>query len=94
MKTKKILNIYKQAQRFADITKALIVAGKVQRAKHCLQKAENLFNSGTQEVKNVISNVYLYSVSLFMEVNHFNMRELLPNNLQKEYFKQVNNSGI
>lgn len=94
MKVHEKPNIYTQAQRFADVTKALIVSGNVQRAKRCLQKAENIFNSGTSEIKNVISNVYLFSVSSFMELHRCNIKGLLPNSLQKEYYKQVNTSGL
>ena len=93
MKTQCIPNIYKQAQRFADLTKTLIMSGNIQRAKRCLQKAELIFNHGTAEVKNVITNVYVFSVSTFMEIHHCNIRNLFPESLQSEYQKQVNTSG-
>ncbi len=94
MKVKEKSNIYNQAQRFADVTKALIINGKIQRAKRCLQMAESIFNNGTSEIKNVITNVYLFSVSSFMEVHHCSIRGLLPKKLQNEYYKQVNTSGL
>lgn len=94
MKDKSIPNIYKQTQHFADVTKMLIAKGNINRAKKCLQKAEEIFVNGTSEVKNVISNIYLFSVSSFMEIQHCNVKELLPSNLKNEYYKQVNASGI
>lgn len=94
MKGKTTTNNYKQAQRFADVTKVLIARGNMQRAKQCLQIAEDLFNNGTSEIKNVISNVYLFSVSSFIETHHCSIKNLLPNFLQREYYKQVNSSGI
>ena len=94
MRNNKNQNIYKQMQRFADVTKTLITQGNIDRAKHCLQIAEDIFNKGTLEIKNAVSNVYLYSVSSFMEMNNINVRPLLPFNLEKEYVQQVNASGL
>ena len=94
MKTKSTPNIYKQAQRFANLTKTLIATGKINRAKRCFLYAENAFIHGTSEIKNLISNVYLYSVSSFMEINHYNFQEFLPENLKNEYHRQVNASGL
>lgn len=93
MKAQSIPNIHKQAQRFADLTKTLIMSGNIQRAKQCLQKAEHIFNHGTLEVKNAITNVYVFSVSTFLELHHCNIRNLFPKSLQLEYQKQINNSG-
>ena len=87
-------NIYKQAQRFADITKKLIQLGHIKLAKRCLLEAENIFLHGTTEVKNVISNIYVFSVSGFMELHRCSIKELLPPSLQTEYYKQVNTSGV
>ena len=93
MKVESKQNNYKQIERFADVTKKLIMVGNIQRAKRCLQKADEIFNNGTSEIKNAISNVYVFSVSTFMEIHHCNIKGLLPDNLQKEYYLQVNESG-
>ena len=93
MKTNQSPNIYKQAQRCADLTKTLIMSGNIQRAKRCLQKAELIFNHGTAEVKNAITNVYVFSVSTFMELHHCNIKNLFPDSLRTEYLKQINNSS-
>jgi len=87
-------NIYKQTQRFAEITKTLIMIGNINRAKHCLQIAENIYKNGSSEIKNVIINVYVFSVSSFMEIHHCNIRNLFPQSLHLEYQKQVKASGI
>ena len=52
--------VYKQAERFAEITKKAIIAGNIARAKKCLAFAEKLFITGTSETKSVISNVYVF----------------------------------
>ena len=86
-------NLYKQAHRFADTTKKLVVAGHFKLARRCFQEAEMIFNNGSSEVKNAISNCYVFSVSTFMELHQFNIKELLPPSLLREYYKQVNASG-
>lgn len=89
-----VTSIYKQAERFADITKKSIVSGNIVRAKKCLALAERLFITGSIETKNAISNVYVFSVSSFMEVRHCNISHLFPQTLKAEYIKQVNASGV
>ena len=89
-----VTSIYKQAERFADITKKSIVSGNIVRAKKCLALAERLFINGSIETKNAISNVYVFSVSSFMEVRHCNISHLFPQTLKAEYIKQINTSGV
>lgn len=89
-----VTSIYKQAERFAEITKKSIICGNIVRAKKCLALAERLFNTGSIETKNAISNVYVFSVSSFMEMRHCNISHLFPQTLKAEYIKQVNTSGV
>jgi hypothetical protein len=77
-------------QRFAEVTKLLIIQGNIGRAKKCIKAAEEIFNNGSTEIKNAVSNVYVFSVSSFMELHHCNIRNLFPASLQAEYQKQVN----
>jgi len=93
MKTK-IYTIYQQAERFAEITKNAIISGNISRAKKCLEKAEQLFESGTNETRSIISNVYVYSVSTFMEIRKCSISNLFPKNLRSEYLKQINATGV
>ena len=86
--------IYKQAERFAEITKKAIISGNINRAKKCLAVAERLFVSGSSETKDVISNVYIFSVSSFMELRHCSISNLFPNTLKEEYIKQINTSRL
>ena len=94
MKQKKNPNIYKQVQRLADVTKKLIISGNIPRAKRCMQVAEDLLFNGNKEIKNAIVNVYVFSVSSFMELRNCKIKGLFPKGLQTEYHKQVNRSGI
>lgn len=89
-----VITIYKQAERFAEITKKAIIAGNIARAKKCLAHAEMLYTTGSKETKNVISNVYVFSVSSFMELRHCSISNLFPQNLKLEYNKQINSLGV
>ncbi|RKS03297.1 MULTISPECIES: DUF7674 family protein [unclassified Flavobacterium] len=89
-----VTTIYKQAERFAEITKSAIVSGNIERAKKCLALAERLFTTGSSETKNAISNVYVFSVSTFMELRHCSISNLFPQSLKAEYLKQINTSGV
>jgi len=93
MKTK-INTIYKQAERFAEITNKAIISGNVSRAKRFLAIAENLFETGNSETKSVISNIYVYSVSTFMELRHCSISNLFPKSLKAEYTKQINATSV
>ena len=85
---------YHQAERFAEITKAAILSGNIVRAKKCLALAERLLITGSSEAKNAITNVYVFSVSTFMELRHCSISNLFPKSLKAEYIKQINTSGV
>jgi hypothetical protein len=89
-----VTSVYKQAERFAEITKKSIITGNIIRAKKCLTLAEKLFETGSQETRNAISNVYVYSVSSFMELKNCSISNLFPKSLKAEYIKQINTSGV
>ncbi|MBQ0908817.1 hypothetical protein KBJ98_08895 [Flavobacterium sp. F-328] len=87
-------SIYKQAERFAEITKTAIRTGNILRAKKCLALAERLMTVGSNETKIAISNVYLFSVSSFMELQHCSIANLFPTQLKLAYIKQINTCGV
>ena len=89
-----VTTVYKQAERFAEITKMAIITGNINRAKKCLALAERLFETGSNETKNAISNVYVFSVSSFMELRHCTISNLFPKSLKAEYIKQIKASGV
>lgn len=89
-----VQTIYKQAERFAEITKSAIISGNIHRAKKCLALAERLFATGSNQTKIAISNVYVYSVSSFMEVRGCSISNLFPLALKQEYLRQINTSGV
>ena len=89
-----VIPIYKQAERLADITKSFIISGNINRAKKCLAIADQLLLNGNKETQNAISNVYVFSVSTFMELRHCTISNLFPQNLKLEYNKQINTLGV
>jgi len=82
------------SRTFSEITKTAIIKGNINRAKKCLALAERLFETGSIETKIAISNVYLFSVSSFMELRHCTISDLFPKSLKAEYIKQINASGV
>jgi hypothetical protein len=90
----KITSVYKKAERFASVTKSAIMSGNMKRTEKCLLLAEQLLISGSNETKNAISNVYVFSVSSFMELYHFSISKMFPPSLKSEYLKQVYAPGI
>lgn len=86
--------VYSKIQRFADITKNLIMIGNIQRAKRCLNVADEIYKNGSAEIKNAIVNIYVFSVSTFLEIHHCNIKNLFPEALHSAYQKQVNAYGI
>jgi hypothetical protein len=92
MKNNSNKSIYSQMQRFADVTKTLIMQGNIGRAKRCLNTAEDIFNKGTAELKNAVANVYVFSVTSFMEIHHCSIKNLFPESLLSAYQKQISSS--
>lgn len=83
-----------KAAQFAEITKNFIKSGHILRAKRCLDMAELLFTTGSNETKNAIGNVYVNSVSTFMEIHNCTVSKLFPPTLKREYIAQINASGV
>ncbi|MBK9689647.1 MAG: hypothetical protein IPO65_18670 [Saprospiraceae bacterium] len=94
MITKTIIPIHKKALSFANLTKSFLQEGNYQRAKRCLNYADRLLCKGSKEVKNSISNVDVFSLSIFMETHSLNVDEFFPQHLKEEYIKQINASGL
>lgn len=94
MKMKAKKSIDRQMHEFAETTIDFLKKGDVEAAKASLQEAEQIYLNGTPEQKDAVVCVYLFYVSTFMEVHHCNIKGLFPENLLKEYYKQVNTTGI
>ncbi|MBY8961515.1 hypothetical protein KJK34_02000 [Flavobacterium sp. D11R37] len=81
--------------RLAEITKHCLRQKKISRINKCFAIAEKHLTEGNTAIKNAISNIFLFSVSTFIEIQHqYKVTQLLPENLLAEYHKQINTSGI
>lgn len=89
-----VTTIYRQAERFAEITKTAIITGNINRARKCLALAERLLVNGNNETRIAITNVYVFSVSSFMELRHCSISNLFPNSLKAEYIRQINSTSV
>lgn len=83
-----------RAVQFAELTKGFIRNGQISRAKKCLDMAELLFKNGNSETRSAIGNIYVSSVSTFMEIRNCSIAKLFPPMLKQEYVMQVNTSGV
>jgi len=89
MKVKAISGPYTQMQRLADLTKVCLLKGNISRASKCIRVADLLLQTGSAEVKCAVRNVFVYSVSAFMEWQRMSVRLLFPLTLQAEYYRQI-----
>ncbi|ESU28250.1 hypothetical protein FLJC2902T_15970 [Flavobacterium limnosediminis JC2902] len=87
-------SLVRKMERLASITISSLQLGKKARTKRCLALADELLSKGNEEMKNAITNVYLYSVSHYLELNRYPISKMLPVTLRNEYVKQINTSGV
>jgi hypothetical protein len=87
-------SVHSRFQRFADITEFFIAQGNLSRVKHCLSFVEDLYNKGDIQTRNAIANIYVFSVSTYLETRRYRVGDLFPESLKAEYYKQVNSSCI
>lgn len=80
--------------RLADLTKQYVLKGNLKRVNDCLAIAEQQLRIGTQEMKNAVLNGFLFSYSIFMEMNNVALNIPLPELLEREYVKQINTHGV
>lgn len=88
---------YDIARQMIRYTSDQLKAKNVNAAKKCLTLAENLYNSGSNVIKNAIENVFVYSFShafLHEEQKRQNILSMLPHSLYTVYRKQVINSHL
>ena len=87
-------NNYRRMNHLADLTKDYLIKGNIKRVNDCLAIAEYQLRTGTTEMKNAVSNGFLFSLTSFMECRRAAFRIVLPDLLEKEYIKQINSCGV
>lgn len=85
--------VCKVVDKFANYTIELIKKGNIPVIRDCFDVAGQLFQTGSKEVQNAMENVYLFSVTTFIDMTNAvskQVKELLPPTLLNEYNRQVN----
>ncbi len=88
---------YQSIQAFANATLALCEQNNFKKLDRYLKVALKLFKEGNDTVRNGIVNVYLHTVSHFLDTHRVHkkwMEAYMPVELQKEYARQHYTSGI
>lgn len=92
-KLARISSAYASIQCFTDYTKRVLLEGNINMAKNCFDIAEKMMHRGSRIIQNAMSNVFLFSISQFMDTtkkNHELLMKLLKGDLRKEYCRQIN----
>ena len=92
LQAEQLKSLYKTIAGFASYTKELIRQGNLPLVKDCFTTAEYLLDEGTANVKSAIENLYVYSVTSFLDLTGAvskQIKELLPVHIRAEYKKQV-----
>ena len=84
---------YRTIDQFADYTKEVIKSGNLSLACECFSTANYLLSEGNREIKILIENVYIASLSTFLNINATFARQvknLLPARLLDLFKKRIN----
>ena len=88
---------YKSIQAYANVTLVLCEQENFKKLDRYLKVALKLFKEGNENVRNGIVNVFLYTVSHFLDTHREHkrcMHAYMPAELQMEYSRQHYASGI
>lgn len=81
-------------KELAETTKNYIGTGNEFMARQCLELAEIIYRYGDEQTRNLVSNIYVFAVSGFLEINQLNANDIFPELLRIEYKRQVDPSGL
>jgi hypothetical protein len=88
------------AQEIEDLkleTLNAIFKGQKDKVKKLYDKVEILFTKGSDYTRSLIANNFIFPLSTLLEMNYSWGREylnLFPSQLNAEYCRQINSSGI
>ena len=88
---------YHVAGEMIRYTATMVLDNKMPEARECLTLAENVYNNGSDEVKNAVENVFVYSFSHTFfcdEEKRRRLIDILPSSLYSLYKKQVLSSHL
>lgn len=88
---------YQSVQAFAHATLALCEQNNFKKLDRYLKVALKLFQEGNDTVRNGVVNVYLHTLSYFLDTHRMHkrwMENYMPAELQQEYVRQHYASGV
>ncbi len=91
------LTVYAVMQQLAQHVKALLVNDAKKSIKQCFDLAGMIYKNGTPAIKNAVSNVFVYSVSNWVDLFYIpqsEMADLMPKNLKEEYKHMHDCKGV
>ncbi len=86
--------LHSRMQKLAKLTKSCFLQNRHEHAKSYLDIAEQIYQAGDTRTKNLVSNIFVFSISTFLEIHNYCLSDILPQSLFKEYRNQVNASGL
>ncbi len=95
LEASELKSLYKTIDSFAAFTKEVMKQGNLPIIGNCFATAELLIDEGTENIKLAIENIYVFSVTAFMDVTGAvskQVKELLPDHMRAEYDKQVSSA--
>jgi hypothetical protein len=91
------MNSYQKMQQLAIVAKNLVKLHQINRVKIVYKLVEKAWESGNDEMRNAITNGFLYGLTTWIDAQYPREREfirILPPCLKQEYEKQIYSHGI
>lgn len=91
------ITIYASMKALAGLTRQLAQRGNIKEVKRCFAVAEKMIREGNGIVKNAVRNSYIFSLSSLLGFStplSEKVRAALGGPLRKEFYEQVNASGL
>jgi len=85
-------NVYELAAGLARLTRESLQSGNLQLVKNCMETADYLMQEGTQQVKQAVEKVFVFSVGLFLDMTGAvsrQMKETFPLTIRQALQKQM-----
>ena len=70
-------------------TKSLLASGHIEKARQLIDQAAEMYRHGDILTRNLVSNVYVFSISSYIELYDKNLLKLLPDDLKREFHEIV-----
>lgn len=90
----KMKNEYELVKKATYLTNQCLLSNNIKRAKKIISLVDIAFRFGNNQIKNLISTVFIHSVSTHLEILNTPAKSLLPKSLLQDYHQQINSSSL